>query len=57
MQFDEAVRLQHAWEAKGNPPCEHPFTEKEYYLSESTGDNVCTTCGHMEPRRGGLKSS
>ena len=45
MQLEEATRLRKAWEAKGNPPCEHPKTEREYALGAHTGDTVCTTCG------------
>lgn len=28
-------------------PCDHPKTEKEYYLGSDTGDKVCTTCGRV----------
>jgi hypothetical protein len=45
MQMEEAARLQKLWEAKGNPPCDHPNTGKEFYLGSRTGDRVCTTCG------------
>jgi hypothetical protein len=45
MQMAEAARLQEAWAAKGNPPCDHPQLVKEYYLGTQTGDKVCTTCG------------
>ena len=45
MQASKAAQLQQAWNAKGNPPCDHPRVEKEYYLGTATGDEVCTTCG------------
>ena len=47
--MDEAVRKRTMWEAMGNPPCDHPVTDKEYYLGSDTGDLVCTTCGHCWP--------
>lgn len=50
MQSDEAARLQQAWIAKGNPPCSHPETSKEYFLGSATGDRVCKTCGADIPR-------
>ena len=28
MQSSKAARLRQAWEAKGNPPCNHPHVEK-----------------------------
>ena len=45
MQFDKANELRKDWKKAGNKPCDHPHTEKEYYLSAQTGDHVCTTCG------------
>ncbi len=48
MQFDEAMRRRKAW---GDKPCNHPKTEKEYYLGAATGDYVCTTCGGTWPSR------
>ena len=42
MQLTEALRRQRAW---GNKPCNHPFLEKEYAGSSSTGDEVCSDCG------------
>ena len=50
MQMREAMRLRRAWEAMGNPPCEHPDVDKEYYLGADTGDEVCTTCGEAALR-------
>lgn len=45
MDVSETKRLQKDWEAKGNPPCEHPRLEKERMNGAQTGDQVCTTCG------------
>ncbi|MER7507096.1 hypothetical protein ABTX82_01905 [Streptomyces lavendulae] len=45
MQMDDAIRLRREWAAKGNPPCDHPETDKEYDRGGDTGDRVCTTCG------------
>ena len=45
MQTKEATRLRKMWEAKGNPPCDHPNLDKEYYLGAQTGDYVCIACG------------
>ena len=42
MQFEKAQQLKKAW---GNKPCDHPRTEKEYYLGSDTGDHVCLQCG------------
>ena len=50
MQYERALALQKAWEAKGNPPCDHPEVDREYYLGMNTGDVVCTTCGESGPR-------
>jgi hypothetical protein len=44
MQHEKAQRLRKQW---GNEPCDHPSTEKEYYLGSDTGDKVCTTCGRV----------
>ncbi|RMB69793.1 hypothetical protein AYK61_26990 [Rhodococcus sp. SBT000017] len=50
MQSEEAAKLQKDWIAKGNPPCAHPETSKEYFLGSATGDRVCKTCGADIPR-------
>ena len=42
MQMDKAARLREEW---GNKPCDHPSTEREYYLGAHTGDDVCSVCG------------
>lgn len=44
MQLEKAQSLRRTW---GNKPCNHPQTEKEYYLGSDTGDKVCTTCGRV----------
>lgn len=51
MQFQEALKLQAQWEAKGNPPCEHPKIVREVHFSGHTGDAVCTTCGYSRWRK------
>ena len=45
IQMTKAAELRRDWAAKGNPPCDHPHTDREYALSSHTGDRVCTTCG------------
>lgn len=45
MEMKEVQKLIEAWQAKGDPPCDHPTLAKERYLGSSTGDKVCTTCG------------
>ena len=45
MQSSKAAQLRRAWEAKGNPLCDHLRVEREYDLGADTGDEVCTTCG------------
>lgn len=49
MQMSKAEQLRRAWAEKGNPPCEHPQLDREYYLGADTGDYVCTTCGTVFP--------
>ena len=49
MQASKGAELRRAWEAKGNQPCKHPETDKEYYLGSDSGDRVCTTCGAIFP--------
>lgn len=53
IQLSKAIQLQRDWKAKGNPPCDHPETDKEYCLGADTGDEVCLTCGEAWPRRRG----
>ena len=45
MQMDDAAELRRKWKAKGDPPCDHPHLDKEYYLGTQTMDYVCTRCG------------
>lgn len=46
MKNDEAQQLRVFWEAKGNPPYDHPTTEKERFEEGGhTGFYVYTTCG------------
>jgi hypothetical protein len=47
MQMSDASELRAAWKQKGDPPCEHPQTDREYYFGSYTGDNRCTTCGRI----------
>lgn len=44
MQMERAAELESAWKACGNPPCEHPSFEDEYYRGSISG-RVCTNCG------------
>jgi len=44
MKIERAAELESNWKARGNPPCEHPSYEDEYYFRCFTG-RVCTTCG------------
>jgi hypothetical protein len=45
MQMKDASDLRRRWASR---PCKHPHLEKEYDLGMSTGDYVCTTCGHAD---------
>lgn len=47
MEMSDASELRAAWRQKGDPPCEHPQTDREYYFGSYTGDNRCTTCGRI----------
>ena len=49
MQMEKAKRLRERWGAKGNPTCDHPELDKEYYLGAQTGDYVCISCGESFP--------
>ena len=50
MQATKAEALREAHKRKGNPPCPHPDTAKEYNLGMDMGDRVCTTCGSYVSR-------
>lgn len=45
MQMNDVHSLRQAWKKKGDLPCNHPSTDKEYDLGADTGDTVCTVCG------------
>ena len=45
VQMAEVAKIRAAWVAKGDPPCDHPKTDKEYALGGGTGDVACMTCG------------
>jgi ferredoxin len=45
VKLDEVRRLREAWQAKGNPPCEHAIIDSEYHLDALTGHKVCMACG------------
>ncbi|MFZ7134136.1 MAG: hypothetical protein ACOWWR_17465 [Eubacteriales bacterium] len=45
MQNKDAIELRKRWLAKGNPPCDHPELEREYFLGADSGDYVCLICG------------
>ena len=44
MQFEKANRLFQSTTKEQKEACNHIY-EKEYYLSASTGDYVCSKCG------------
>lgn len=50
VQMEKVPEIRREWEAKGNPPCDHPVTEREYYRGSDTGDMVCLVCGESWPR-------
>jgi len=45
MQAEEARQRRERWQRKGNPPCDHPQLDKEYFLGANSGDYVCIQCG------------
>jgi len=47
MEMYDAGFLRQAWIKKGDPPCKHPTTERQYHLGSQTGDTVCTVCGRI----------
>ena len=47
-QHYEAAQRRRSWTAKGNPPCEHPQTQKEVLGFQKSGDLVCMTCGLID---------
>ena len=51
MQMSDATALREAWKKKGDPPCDHPGTDREYYLASHTGDDICTTCGRVVDKK------
>lgn len=53
VQNAEVNRLRQAWEAKGDPPCDHPEVAVEFYLGSKTGDYACLVCGESWPKRFG----
>ena len=55
MQMSDASELRAAWRQKGDPPCEHPETDREYYLGSYTGDNRCTTCGSIVAKKNKIR--
>jgi hypothetical protein len=50
VQMAKVAELIEAWQAKGNPPCDHPRVDKEYHLGSATGDDACLVCGASWPR-------
>lgn len=55
MQIKGVQELQREWKEKGNPPCNHPNIDKEYYLGAQTGDYYCVICGETRWGRDGFK--
>jgi hypothetical protein len=51
----QMLKLREAWKKKGNPPCDHPYIDREYYLVSHTGDSVCTNCSETNPERKPVK--
>lgn len=49
VQLTKVREIREAWEAKGSPPCDHPSTDREYYLGSHTGDDACLVCGDSWP--------
>jgi hypothetical protein len=56
MQMSDASELRAAWKQKGDPPCEHPQIDREYYFGSYTGDNRCTTCGRIVAKKQSQKN-
>jgi hypothetical protein len=50
VQAAKVAKLREAWIAQGDPPCDHPKRDKEYYLGADTGDTACLVCGETWPR-------
>ncbi|GIU55666.1 hypothetical protein NicSoilC12_14150 [Arthrobacter sp. NicSoilC12] len=50
VQFDKVQKIRANWEAAGRPECLHETVDKEYYLSDSTGDFICLSCGETFSR-------
>ncbi len=45
MQVEEVRRIREKWDAKDNPPCNHPKVGKRYPFGADFKNYVCTTCG------------
>jgi hypothetical protein len=50
MQEKKGAQLRKEWAEKGNPSCEHPVLDKEYFLGADSGDLICATCGEVWER-------
>ena len=50
VQVSDVAKIRRRWEEKGEPPCDHPDTDREYDLGGDTGDRACLTCGDSWPR-------
>ena len=48
--MQKIAKLREDWIAKGDPPCDHPKVDTEYYLGSQTGDEACMLCGRSWPR-------
>ena len=45
MRPSKSEQLRKVWEAKGNPPCDHPSVDRELRGGYDTGNKVCLVCG------------
>lgn len=52
MNILRGEKLRQAWEARGNPTCDHPqVVQERAQRGTRTGDYFCTVCGaYAEPK-------
>ena len=51
VQMAEVAQIVQRWHHEGQPYCEHPQADAEFYLSSRTDDLACMTCGETWPRK------